>query len=75
MTHPSAKDPRLVELEIQLTHLQYDYEQLNSVCLEQQSQIAKQSQRIGRLEELLGRLLGKLDIPPEDLWNSLDSRP
>lgn len=45
-----SHDDRLIELELMLTHLQRQYDDLNEVVLDQGKQLAEQRKRINELE-------------------------
>jgi uncharacterized coiled-coil protein SlyX len=64
---PTAKsfEERLVALELLATHLERDFEALNSALLEQQKAIAELSRLLARLEARMTRLLED-DEEPRD---------
>ena len=51
MSADELPNDRITDLELLLTHLQRDLEQLNSVVLEQQTEIKLLSARVDRLEQ------------------------
>jgi uncharacterized coiled-coil protein SlyX len=54
----SDLESRLIAIETQLMHLQYDIEQLHAECLRQQSLIERQQNRVEFLESQLRALAG-----------------
>ena len=58
MNESPALESRLIAIETQLMHLQYDFEQLNAECLRQQSLIQQQERRMKSLESQLRALTG-----------------
>ncbi|MCA8983144.1 MAG: SlyX family protein [Planctomycetaceae bacterium] len=59
---------RMVTLESTLAYLQFDFEQLNGVVLEQQKQIQEMQRNLERMEEQLAG-------PSADLPDPLDDTP
>ena len=66
MSSSESSDRRLIELELLVTHLQHDLEQMSSVLVGQQSQIETLKQEINRLEEQIGQLQGEPEIRDPD---------
>lgn len=65
MNESSPLEARLIAIETQLMHLQYDFEQLNSECLRQQSLIQQQERRVRFLEKQLQFLNGGGNVSPD----------
>lgn len=66
VTKSSPLESRLIEVEMQLMHLQHEYDQLNAECLRQRTLIENQGKRLERLEKLLHQLLDRLDSAGSD---------
>lgn len=64
MTNPSTLESRLIEVEMQLMHLQHQYDQLNAEFLRQQLDYEDQKKRVERMEDLLHQLLDRRDSLP-----------
>ena len=65
MIESSYPESPLIEIEIQLMHLQHDYEQLNAECCRQQRLIDQQERRIESLENQLRTLSAGGEFSPE----------
>ena len=73
VTAKTPHDSRIVELEMQLMHLERNYEQLHVVCLGQHEEIESQRRRIEQLENLMRRLLdARASEPVENLGPFLE---
>ncbi len=59
MSEPSLLEARLTEVEMQLMHLQRDFEHLNAECLRQQKLINDQQSRLKSLERALGERIAQ----------------
>lgn len=70
MSSSDSLSARVVELESMLTHLQYDFEKLSDVLIDQQAQIERLLKVVDRLEN---RVMSPTD---EDMTRDLnDERP
>lgn len=56
---------RVTEVEIQLTHLQRTYEQLNEVVIEQAKDILSLRKQVSKLKEALEESKAQPSAPPE----------
>jgi uncharacterized coiled-coil protein SlyX len=70
MTEPDPNADRLVRLETAVAHLQHDFERLNQVTLDLQTELRQWTLRLSRLE----RQLEQLEAPPES-HSPADDRP
>ncbi len=62
---------RLTDLEMQLAHLQRDYDLLNQVVTEQATEMSQMAKHVRKLEQMLDSLKHKQDSMPDPL----DDRP
>jgi SlyX protein len=51
MSSPHDPAQRLVDLELLLTHLQHDVEQLNAVVIAQQQELERLQRSLGKLQD------------------------
>ncbi|MCG8649515.1 MAG: SlyX family protein [Pirellulales bacterium] len=67
MPHPPSLQERLTELEVQLSHVQRLYEQLNDVVTEQTMAADRAQRRVEELERQVRRLKEKVQEPEDPL--------
>lgn len=70
MSETDSHSDRLLRLETAVAHLQYDFERLNQVALDLQSEVRQWTLRLSRLEQQLERI----EQPPES-GSVVDERP
>jgi uncharacterized coiled-coil protein SlyX len=63
MTENRPLESRLMELEIQLMHLQHEFDHLNAECLRQQNIIEQQQKRMESLEQHIREQAEPQDSP------------